>query len=423
MTMNSGNTFNATWSPAPDATAPKLNVRKLALLGSGNKNLGSIQDESSSASARGSSRGGGSSTRRGSLNSASLLSYHERRSSLSCDGDGDSSSSSGNLSSSLASSLARSGPTDAESIIANRLANYGIVPLHRKVTVTECERCRARTVDDASQASLSSSKTIKTTADPNGAISLDDAVDRVHRWLFVEGGHYEDVQQLLENYSEFIRNQLQIPVDRIYFGSVGLHPKLTAYIWKWEHGQEFFFSEMPAEIFERRNEIFSPDEPFCILEQGRADFVRIKSTDTDIKPTDMSKWFLSEKYHDYYALPDIHRNQSKGAVAWASKSTEGFSDDHILFFERTMPALCTVMRVHTNDLVLNTLTERMEREIEERTLELAHANEDLAEANDQLEHNQTKQLEHFACMSHEIRTPLNWYVLAMNGNSRYDCLR
>ena len=417
---------NATWSSDPSTPGgrPKLNIRKLALLGGSNHNpsagsrtIGSFP--SSASLSEGSQSSGSSSLRReeeknnsrAQNNSVSTSSSRQNRSNSQGKDDAvddeDLSTSVDALSMSRSSSV----PQDADSIIQNRLLNYGIVPLQRKRIVVECEKCKSVSVSDTSS-HHSGSTSAQTHSKDKAAkqASLDESVDRVHRWLFVEGGHYDDAQELLENYAEFLRTQLQIQIDRLYYGGVGLHPKLTAYMWKWEYGQDFSFSEMPPEIFERRNEIFSPDEPFSILETGRADFIRIKSTDTNIPQTEMAKWFRSEHYHDYFALPDIHRNQSKGGMAWATKSKGGFSDDHIKFFERTMPALCTVMRVHTNDLVLNTLTERMEMEIEDRTLELAQANEDLAEANDQLEQHQSKQLEHFACMSHEIRTPLNCIV-------------
>ncbi|OEU22221.1 two-component system sensory kinase [Fragilariopsis cylindrus CCMP1102] len=52
----------------------------------------------------------------------------------------------------------------------------------------------------------------------------------------------------------------------------------------------------------------------------------------------------------------------------------------------------------------------MEKQIEDRTNELATANINLEKANAQLAIQSAKQLQHFACMSHEIRTPLNCIV-------------
>ena len=229
--------------------------------------------------------------------------------------------------------------------------------------------------------------------------SIQYMVEEIHRWLFVEGGYFDNVEALMSNYCVLLRTKYSIPIDRLYYGGVGLHPKLTAYLWKWEYNEEFVFREMPEHIFKNRNELFSPDEPFCVLEQGRAKFVRIKSSSPNIPP-DVSKWFVPQKYTDYYALPDIHRNQSKGGIAWATKNIEGFHPHHIEVFQSTMKALTTVMRLHTNDMVLNTLTSRYEQEIQDRTIELEIANK-------RLETQFHKQLEHFACMSHEFRTPLS----------------
>lgn len=242
----------------------------------------------------------------------------------------------------------------------------------------------------------------------NAPLHVRTQVEDVHRWLFVEGGHFEDIESLMTNYCNYVRDNLNIPLDRLYFGGVGLHPKLTAYLWKWEL-DSFEHREMPQEIFERRNELFSPDEPFCVLEQGRAEFIRIRSSDKYIPP-DTEKWFRGGNYEDYFALPDIHRGECKGGLAWSTKNPKGFDAEHVLFFELTQPALSTVMRLHTNDLVLKTLTERMEREIEERTSQLEQANKELEKASAEIAMNAAKQLEHFACMSHEIRTPLNCIV-------------
>jgi signal transduction histidine kinase/ActR/RegA family two-component response regulator len=277
------------------------------------------------------------------------------------------------LSSALPSPIESFTPSDScgEQIISQRLLSYGIVPMQKKVAP-------------------------KDKVPP----SVKQAADEVHRWLFLEGGHFEDVESFMTNYCLLVR-KLGIPVDRLYYGGIGLHPQLTAYLWKWEPN-DFTFREMPQEVFERRHEIFGADEPFCVLETGQADFIRIRRNDMNI-PSDTAKWFCVEHYQDYFALPDIHRNQFKGGLAWASKDSGGFSNEHISFLELTLPALTTIMRLHTSDLVLRTLTEKMEREIADRTKELA-------QVNHQLETQGKKQMEHFACMSHEIRTPLNCIV-------------
>jgi signal transduction histidine kinase/PleD family two-component response regulator len=66
------------------------------------------------------------------------------------------------------------------------------------------------------------------------------------------------------------------------------------------------------------------------------------------------------------------------------------------------------------------LINSMEKQIEDRTTELATANQELEDANNQLARQSARQLEHFACMSHEIRTPLNC-IVGMSSLLLEDC--
>merc|ERR1719343_1866136 len=167
----------------------------------------------------------------------------------------------------------------------------------------------------------------------------------------------------MTQYSLYVRDTFGIPLDRMFCGSVRMYPKPSAFIWKWEVDKAFGFSEMPSHIFERRSEIFGPDEPFCVLEEGRAEYIRIKDSDPYI-PIDTEKWFRAGNYKDYFALPFIHQGISKGGFAWSTKALDGFRDDDIKFFRMIHAALSTVMRLHTNDMVLNMLSTKEKPEPE-----------------------------------------------------------
>jgi signal transduction histidine kinase/CheY-like chemotaxis protein len=312
-----------------------------------------------------------------------------------------------------------------EEHIHSRMKKYGLVNIHEKKR--KLQRRKVSFSENAATVASGSTECMTESTEAMGGDSsrgegpgipskirtaplhVQMAAEEIHRWLFTEGGHFEDVKTLMTQYALYVREHFGIPLDRMFCGGIGLHPKLTAYIWQWEAHEEFVFKEIPTHIFARRNEIFSPDEPFCVLEQGRADHIRIRDTDSYIPP-DTEKWFRGGNYKDYFALPDIHRGISKGGLAWSTKCPDGFCEDDIQFFRMTHAALTTIMRLHTNDLVLNTLTDRMESEIKERTNELAITNRKLEEANEEISRHAGKQLEHFACMSHEIRTPLNCIV-------------
>jgi signal transduction histidine kinase/CheY-like chemotaxis protein len=175
-------------------------------------------------------------------------------------------------------------------------------------------------------------------------------------------------------------------------------------VWKWEVSHAFDGHEIPRKDFERKSLLFSPDEPFTVLMDGRASSVRMRSTDEKI-PRDC-QWFQKEGYQDYLALPIMYRGDFIGGMAWSTKSENGFCEKQIEFFHKSLAALTTVMRLHTNDLVMKTLIGRLE----EDSRDLAASNKSLEKANKRVLKQSAAQLKHFAMMSHEIRTPLNCII-------------
>jgi hypothetical protein len=102
-------------------------------------------------------------------------------------------------------------------------------------------------------------------------------------------------------------------------------------------------------------------------------------------------WFAKGGYQDYYALPMHHRGEFKGAMAWSSKAEGGFTAGHIESLSKSLTALATVLRCHVNEIVMSTLMERLQDQVDKRTKELATANEQIRK------HSRT-QLQHFAMM-------------------------
>eukprot|EP00522_Entomoneis_paludosa_P011115 CAMPEP_0172439646 /NCGR_PEP_ID=MMETSP1065-20121228/561_1 /TAXON_ID=265537 /ORGANISM="Amphiprora paludosa, Strain CCMP125" /LENGTH=897 /DNA_ID=CAMNT_0013188355 /DNA_START=80 /DNA_END=2776 /DNA_ORIENTATION=- len=236
-----------------------------------------------------------------------------------------------------------------------------------------------------------------------------DIVDEIQRWLFLEGGNLRDVESLITEYCNFL-NSIGIPLDRIFIAGMMLHPNISAYVWKWETGQDFNEHEVPHSAFQKPN--YNPDEPFAVLLEGRAMEYRMNAKTKVVPPG--CAWFAAGGYKDYYALPIYHRGEFKGAMAWCTKCTDGWNDQHVQVFEQSLAALSTVLRLHTNDLVTKTLTGRLEEEVQKQTQELATANANLERANQKIVQQSQAQLRHFAMMSHEIRTPLNCIVSLSN---------
>lgn len=240
----------------------------------------------------------------------------------------------------------------------------------------------------------------------SGVGGVHDVVDQIQRWLFLEGGNLRDVPSLLTEYCKFCRTQCNLPhLDRLFVAGMMLPPQISAYVWQWEHGKDFQEREVPHSAFEKPN--YNPDEPFSVLMEGRAMEYRLKAGQP--VPSGCT-WFTEDKYQDYLALPIYFRGEFVGAMAWATKSQSGFSNQDIQVFYESLLALSTVLRLHTNDIIMNTLQERLSQHVETQTRDLAEANHRLAAANAKVMKQAQDQLKHFAMMSHEIRTPLNCIV-------------
>ncbi|KAG7342663.1 multi-sensor hybrid histidine kinase [Nitzschia inconspicua] len=252
--------------------------------------------------------------------------------------------------------------------------------------------------------------TSATTATNNilGSSGVCDIVGHIQRWLFLEGGYLRDVPSLLTEYCNFCRTHCDLPhLDRLFVAGMMLPPQMSAYIWQWEHGKDFVEKEIPHSAFEEPN--YDPDEPLSILMEGRAMEYRIKAHQKQTISSGCA-WFTEENYQDYLALPIYFRGEFVGAMAWATKNPCGFSDQDIHVFYESLGAMSTVLRIHTNDIVMNTLQERLDEHIKIQIRDLAEANHRLAVSNARVMKQAQDQLKHFAMMSHEIRTPLNGII-------------
>lgn len=231
--------------------------------------------------------------------------------------------------------------------------------------------------------------------------SVPAAIEEMHKWFFLRGGHSLSIKEFISQYSVYMREVLGIPVDRVFLGCIAVNPKVSVYTWKWQNEQEVRERELPQEQWDKRRVIFK-DTPLLLFCDGRANRIRMKASLNPPVPEDC-KWFQEEGYEDYYALPLYHQGELVGAMTWSTKKDKGFSQKHLEFFARHLHALTTFVRLHTNEIVLATLANKMEEEVNQRTAELAKANRRIMVQS-------AAQLKNFACMSHEIRTPLNCII-------------
>lgn len=201
---------------------------------------------------------------------------------------------------------------------------------------------------------------------------IQSCVDKTQRWLNEIGGQRISMKvvTLMTEFSYFCRKEFGIPVDRFCYGAVICN--LAAYTWQWENKSQesskptssCFSYKLPQQVFERRHEVFGDDEPFILLENGAVNEVRIRDTDQTI-PKLTSKWFLGEHYRDYFALPNVETDgdaaNAKGGLSWATKASNGFSSEEIVYFRSIHPIIMGLIHLNTKDLVIKTLTEELKR--------------------------------------------------------------
>lgn len=251
---------------------------------------------------------------------------------------------------------------------------------------------------------------------------MSEIVNEMRMWLLTEGGDRPSIEALLTEYCTHCRSTYGIPLDRLFIAGLMLHPAVSDdYVWKWEVGQDFVEQRLPHSAQEESN--WCQNEPFFAeLMEGRAMECRMRASDGDDVVPSGCEWFGHSKYQDYLSLPMYHRGRFVGAVAWCTKSLSGFSEDEVAIFNQCLAALSTVLRLHTSEIVVASLTGHSEHIVEERTKELEKANRQLEAAHARVTQRSQMQLKHFAMMSHEIRTPLNCIVgmsnLLLEGSSR-----
>ncbi|KAL3921320.1 MAG: hypothetical protein SGILL_002808 [Bacillariaceae sp.] len=251
---------------------------------------------------------------------------------------------------------------------------------------------------------MEASASTAASATNNESASVDDVVGQIQRWLFLKGGNLRDVPSLLSQYCNFCRSFCNMThLDRLVIAGMMLPPKVSAHVWQWESGKH----NVDDGVSE--TEVEHLDESFAGLIEGQTMQVRIQAGSNHAIPAGCT-WFAEGNYFDYLALPIYHNGEFAGAMTWATKNPKGFSEKDIQIFHESLAALSTVLRLHTNDMNMKALQQRLMDDVKNQTEDLAKANHRLVANNKRVMKQAQDQLKHFAMMSHEIRTPLNCIV-------------
>lgn len=194
-------------------------------------------------------------------------------------------------------------------------------------------------------------------------------IQALQQWLLTTGTYLKDAPSFIDAYCHELRH-MGIPVERVWFSAVVLHSLVAARAWKWEAPDKITdFSWGRDDYIKFRENIMEvPEEehgnsPMYQLMALGAKFVRIKSTDEFI-PEDCD-WMLKENYTELYGLPANNSSGSfnvqstskkalshaalgelEGGFTWSTKAEGGFTDAQIKVLDKTLAALCTVLRLY-----------------------------------------------------------------------------
>lgn len=171
----------------------------------------------------------------------------------------------------------------------------------------------------------------------------------VNRWLLSEGRTYAAVPELLEALGSVLNEE--DAVDRIWVGTKVLHPQAAAYLWIWTQEKPVFTGEISYDRFEV---IDSVDNPIQRLRMG-APFIRFSRTREAHPELKEIRALWEQGYTDYYGLTLLFRGQFVGAVTWATRRAEGFSEPAIALFDAIMPTLSAILEPLARDLISATL--------------------------------------------------------------------
>mmetsp|Transcript_18434 Transcript_18434/g.34303 ORF Transcript_18434/g.34303 Transcript_18434/m.34303 type:complete len:1003 (+) Transcript_18434:131-3139(+) len=254
---------------------------------------------------------------------------------------------------------------------------------------------------------------------PSPSSSVQQPLDWIQQWFLEEGGNFYNVQSLLNEYCKVCRQKDQdgnsgLPrLDRLHVTTLlSMNPHLpqqqdlsAAHVWKWEDGQDFEDYQVTD-----TTEFLEQDVTFSVLKEGSAMEYRIQASSSSSVVPSGYEWFLQGDYQDHVVLPIYHGEKFVGTIAWSTKRRSGFSQQDVDLFHRSLKGLSTLLRLHTNEMVVMTLQERWEDSLQSQIRDLERANRRLASSSEKVLKRSQAQLKHFAMMSHEIRTPLNCIV-------------
>jgi adenylate cyclase len=162
---------------------------------------------------------------------------------------------------------------------------------------------------------------------------------QLSRWILAVGASLPNIQELLKELCSQL-HAFDIPVDRIFLGSVLIHPEVAGEAYSYRKAtDQFTYTELSFEAFEvLTNQQDSPIQ--YLLHHKKLLRARLDAGQNhgmqDL--VDLKK----EGYTDFVALPVWSGGKLYAGVSYATLSTDGFSDANLALLDTVSLALGTV---------------------------------------------------------------------------------
>mgnify|MGYP003950738997 CR=1 FL=1 len=156
-----------------------------------------------------------------------------------------------------------------------------------------------------------------------------DPFDRIQRWLLVHGPSCTDLAEFVRKTTDALRSY-DIPIDRIFVGPLLEHPLSSGIAVSYEHETKVV---QQTEISHERFALLqaTTNNPMTQLVETKQSFRAHLAADEFLEMDDLKE--LKERgYTDLMAIPVFVSGSIRAGVTMATKTTDGFSEEHIQLF-------------------------------------------------------------------------------------------
>ena len=165
-------------------------------------------------------------------------------------------------------------------------------------------------------------------------------MDPLTEWVLVRGPEHPDVKSLVAGLAEQLCAD-GIPLDRLWYGSVKLHPQVYASSFTWRNGEPMV--ETRSLTHERRALATNEKSPVSRLSPERPTW-RVRLDGTEPVEVTILAELRAEGTTDYLVISLGYAGKLHAITSFTTRSPDGFSDAHVERICALRPALAAVTR-------------------------------------------------------------------------------